>query len=250
MKFSNLKKFLNKVLKSKATKLSLLGASTIALLLTSSHSYAKYYNEFYNDENAGIARFENGIITYNAATIKQPSDENNLKEGYHAFVCEFHLEIPNVEVKTSYEVRLRLVSNENDDFNSADSGLSYSSFTSSKAQDKFYTFVEQSGKIVTQERTLSQITGGTINYSQNYWYYATSLNGTQYTWNRSNEFHDSSKGIVLLDSGEVAAGSSVSKYFKMVIFINAYYKDLEGNEMEWFAEPCKILYELKAEQEE
>ena len=44
--------------------------------------------------------------------------------------------------------------------------------------------------------------------------------------------------------------SNVDNWAKISDYIDAYYKDLGGNEMEWFAEPCKILYELKAEQEE
>ena len=51
-------KRLKKILKSKEFKLSLLCATTFAFLLASGQSFAKYYEEHYNNENASIAKVD------------------------------------------------------------------------------------------------------------------------------------------------------------------------------------------------
>lgn len=237
----------------KTTKLAVLSAVLFGLCLSSGHSFAKYRDENYGNGNAGAAKFEYGFITYNPTPIQQPTDENNIKEGLHAFICDFYLEIPTVEVSISYSLNLRLVQSDISDFDIDDDGLTGSSFFSGTDDNAFYTFGKDGDTIITNEqKTVSQITGQTLDYSKEHFYYAFGTENKDstitYTWDKSNEFAVDKDGnktkAIAFDSGRVDAGSSLTKYYKILIFVNA-----EKKSGLWSAESSKILYSYEVLQE-
>lgn len=237
----------------KTTKLAVLSAALFGLCLSSGASFAKYRDENYGGGNAGVVKFEYGYVTYNPAPIQQPTDEKNIKEGMHAFICEFYLEIPTVEVSISYSLKLRLVESNINDFDIDDDGLSGSSFFSESDNNAFYTFGKNGDTIITNEqKTVSQITGQTLDYSKEHFYYAFGTENNDstitYTWDKSNEFAKDKNGnitkAIAFDSGRVDAGSSLTKYYKILIFVNA-----EKKSGLWSAESSKILYSYEVIQE-
>ena len=94
---------IRKLFKKKSFKLSLVFLSLLGMLASGGHSFAKYRDENYGGGNAGAAKFEYGrIIPLNEGTIQQPTDQNQIFEGVHAFVHEFQLIIPYSEIKLTY----------------------------------------------------------------------------------------------------------------------------------------------------
>lgn len=129
MKFSNFNKFLNKVLKSKATKLSLLGASTIALLLTSGYSYAKYHDEYKNNANAGIAGMGNGVVYYNYEMNQTPIGlDPTLDYGVHVFIAQFRIEFKQSEVARNFDLEFRMAKTPSTDYENYDKATQTSFF--------------------------------------------------------------------------------------------------------------------------
>ena len=253
---------IKKLFKKKSFKLSLVFLSLVGMLASGGHSFAKYRDENYGSGNAGAAQFNYGEITFTNKSIKQPTLEENIKAGVHAFVCEFQLVIPVTEVSFTYDVKLRLTAIDVNDFDASDSELDHTTLTSDIDDGLFYVFYEDSeGVVKTRQNTIDEITDTNntatpLEYSKDYWYYAVGEEKDgiiKYTWDKSNEFDVDTEGnltdIISFDSGSVKAGESLIKYFKLMIFVDAEIKNIGNNQISWDAENSKILYSLHAIQE-
>ena len=250
---------LRNLFKKKSFKLSLVFLSLLGMLASGGHSFAKYRDENYGGGNAGTAKFNFGEIIPVNRTIRQPTDKNELEQGRHLFEREFRLVIDEPEVSISYNVQLRLVSQDVTNFTAPSSGLSRTSFISNSIANEFYYFkVNSEEKIVTEQASLQEILGTSVEYSVGYWYYAVGTvqedNSITYEWNKSNEFvydiNGNLTGAIPFDSGNVEAGDSLIKYFKIAIFVDSQIISTGNNQKSWSAENSKLMYNLSATQEE
>jgi hypothetical protein len=87
--------------------------------------------------------------------------------------------------------------------------LSRTSFISNSIANEFYYFkVNSEDKIVTEQTSLQEILGTSVEYSVGYWYYAVGTvqedNSITYEWNKSNEF------VYDVNGNEVYPNSSVA----------------------------------------
>lgn len=233
----------------KTTKLAVLSAALFGLCLSSGHSFAKYRDENYGNGNAGAAKFDYGIVTYDPVTLKQPDENTDIEGGIHCFIASFKLTINESEVKTSYSLKLRIVNPSFDiaDFNTGESGVTQTSFLPKKNEDSFYVFSEDG---TTQEsKSISNITGQTLTYDPNSWYYAVETkdgNENKYVWeSKSSIVND----IIEIDTGIINPGNSIEKNFKLLFFVNAI-SEQDGSVKTWEAENSKIIYNLVVNQEE
>lgn len=243
----------------KTTKLAVLSTALFGLCLSSGASFAKYRDENYGNGNAGTAKFEYGrIVPLNEGTIKQPTDQNQIFEGVHAFVHEFQLIIPYSEIKLTYSLKLRLVSPVVTNFDAGESELTHTSFISNKTSGEFYVFSRNDkDEVITVEKSLKDIMDVTeLEYKAGYWFCSVETetsNGTEYELKTSNVFdyddvNKKTTDIITVDSGTILAGSSVSKKFKIVVFVEADEDINNDNEIVWSAENSKTLYKLHLEQ--
>ena len=229
------------------------------MLASGGHSFAKYRDENYGGGSAGAAQFNFGEITFTPGSIRQPTLKEEIFQGRHLFESEFQLVINEPEVSLSYNVQLRLVASDVTDFKASSSGLSRTSFISDSSSNSFYHFkVNNDNVVITEQATLQEILDTSVEYVPGYWYYAIGTkqndNSIKYEWDKSNEFvydiNGNLTGAIPFDSGNVKAGDSLIKYFKIAVFVNAQIKTTGTNQNSWSAENSRILYSLSAEQEE
>ena len=76
---------LSSALAKKIIRLSLLGTSTLGLLVSSGVSFAKYYTENNFNDNAGAAKFSANII-HSDNSIQLPELRASYDLGYYAFI--------------------------------------------------------------------------------------------------------------------------------------------------------------------
>lgn len=235
----------------KTTKLAVLSAALFGLCLSSGASFAKYRDENYGGGDAGVVKFEYGTITPYSSPIQEPQKFANTKGGIHVFPCEFKLEIPTVETSISYSVKLRLVNiNEEVDFEINDSGLEYTSFVPENDNNGagFHFFYEDKSartdadKIKTDTKLLGVATNENVTYKAGHWY-----KGTKDDENKAYSFEPKNTVLendaILFDEGIVEAGESLTKYFKVFIFIDA-----QRDSSKWDIESSKVLYNYKVDQ--
>ena len=231
----------------KTTKLAVLSVALFGLCLSSGHSFAKYRDENYGGGNAGAAKFDYGLITFNPVSIQEPQNFNNTKGGVHVFGCEFQLEIPKVEVSINYTIKLRLVARDVEKFDASSSGLKNSSFIDSSNKDSFHYFYEDTSaqeakeKIKTTTNILSTATGETVTYKSGEWYKGVkAASDAKYSFESSNVIDGD---VITFDTGTVKAGEELVKYYKILIFVNAI-----KSSSEWSIEDSQILYNYHVEQ--
>ena len=117
-----------KILKSKEFKLSLLCATTFAFLLASGQSFAKYYEENYNEQGAGIAKIGSANLYFNYEMNQTPKylapldddDTPNVNEsdaGFYAFMAEFRIEFGSSEVSREFSLDLKMAKSPDADYN-------------------------------------------------------------------------------------------------------------------------------------
>lgn len=185
MKVGSFKLILFKLVKSKIMKLITLGVSTIALLLTSGYSYAKYHDEYKNNANAGIAKY--GVeVNFHYTTIEMPSSINNSDYGYYVQIAEFWLDFTKTEVSLEYNINLVLSGEYGTDYNNPTT-VNYSYFRLSNMNQQLKTFkYNSSGVLDSATTTLNEMTGANnLTFTSNVTYYATAIttNDTiNYTW--------------------------------------------------------------------
>ena len=231
----------------KTTKLAVLSAALFGLCLSSGASFAKYRDENYGGGNAGAAKFEYGLVTFNPVSIQEPQNYNNTKGGTHVFGCEFQLEVPKVEVAFNYTIKLRLVARDVEKFDASNTGLTNTKFVDNSNNDSFHYFYEDTSaqdvkeKIKTSTNSLSIATGETVTYKTGHWYKGEKTNlNVGYSFKSSSEIEGD---VITFDTGTVEAGTEFVKYFKILIFVNAI-----KSSSEWNIEDSQILYSYHVEQ--
>ena len=106
---------MNKLLKSKRAKFSFLVILLATFLSTSGYSFAKYYTEHKNDENAQLAKFGTVDIDFKTNTV---SFNESFSKGWYAFSNEMSIHFTPAEVARKYSIQVKAVAADapNNDF--------------------------------------------------------------------------------------------------------------------------------------
>lgn len=244
MKIRSFIKLCAKIYKTKAAKVALLGVCSTMLLVSSGVSFAKYYSENGFGEGAGPAKFF-GDINYTQEFMEQP--ESLTKLGKYGFVASFSV-IFESEVSFNYTLKLRLSPPNCNDFDYSYSDYpdyKYSSFIlTDDTEPTIYTFKNKDAVPIT----VNELAGGSstkeiVTYEKNKFYYAHSEDGTNYTWEESNNI---SNGVVTLDSNKIIEGNIY--YYKIIFFVQTSNKVIDGKNST-ILENSQILYDLRMIQE-
>ena len=99
---------LKKLVKKKVFKLGLVGTSLLGLMISSGFSFAKYIDTNYGNGNAGAARFGAKIENTTKFIYLPTIGGTNSPRGYYAFAAEFCVDFSECEVKTKYNLGLKL----------------------------------------------------------------------------------------------------------------------------------------------
>ena len=112
-------RFLSRFCAKKKFKLLLTGLAFFGLLISGSHSFAKYIDNNYGSGNAGAAKFGNWSVEYRTTPINIPDEVSS--NGVYAFVADFKVAFSEGEVKRAYTLKVKDVDSNVDanDFNSA-----------------------------------------------------------------------------------------------------------------------------------
>ena len=218
-------RFLNK----KVTKLSILGTSLVGLCISSGASFAKYIDTNYGNGNAGAARFKVSV-TNDTRFIYLPDDLSTFKMGYYAFVAEFCVDFSECEVKSKYDLYLKICGEYSTNYDSPLAGGTQTYFLLPSNIDYMYTI---EGGVLDDKHTFVEddvaykLTNNYEVFTSNKVYYGFSDNGTEYNWYPSFNMSSSSKEVIIKD---INANALDKHYFRFVYFtyiaINA---SSEGN---------------------
>ena len=210
-------KRLKKILKSKEFKLSLLCATTFAFLLASGQSFAKYYEENYNNENASIAKY-NIDVTFDYATIEMPTSIYNSDYGVYVYIATFLVDFTNCEISCNYNLSLKLGGEYSTDYDNPTS-VSRTFFSLSNSNQTLKTFVENgTGNLVSATTTIANYTGdNSLTYKTNTTYYAYGVmnNGiVNYEWTSISNNNTSN-----FDLPYKTANPYEKHYYKVLYFV-------------------------------
>ena len=230
---------LSKVLSKKIIRLSILMMSTLGLLVSSGVSFAKYYSENNFDDNASAAKFSANII-YSDNSIQLPELRASVDLGYHAFIYSFRIDFNNCDVKCKYSLSLKLGNVSDIDYDNV-TDLDDTSFILTGTVPKVSSYNSISG--AKEEAPLSEWNTNITSYSLNTIYYATSIDGINYTWdNISNILSTNQMDLVKDVSMDLI---NRVHYFKVMFFIEFTYEDISHEDIE----KSKLFYSLDMVQE-
>ena len=209
----------------KTTKLTVLSAALFGLCLSSGASFAKYRDENYGGENAGVAKIGQFLIEEEGNYIQTPSSFTGLSTNIHAFVITFSIEFHNFEISINYDLDFRLSSYDNEIFAYSDENI-FPKKTSFYMKDGSYLGDNPSKELKTftngaqSNFNFTQTIGKTLELNK--YYIATSNDGSLYEWEgysyNVSETSPLLKGIINIESGEVSASEEKIKYYKKVFF--------------------------------
>ena len=208
---------LKKLFRKKVVKLSLVGTSLFGLMISSGFSFAKYIDTNYGNGNAGAAKFGAKINNTTKFIYLPTMGASTSPYGYYAFVADFCVDFSECEVKTKYNLGLKLCGRYSTNYNNPEYKANSTNFTLTGTTNKVYTAtggVNEESKIVLTdvEKSLTNNTYDKFEYTTNY--YATSKDGTTYTWyNKSNT---SNQELIF---NNINADPNDLHYYKIIYFI-------------------------------
>ena len=243
-------RFLNK----KATKLSILGVSLIGLCLSSGYSFAKYRDENFGWDNAGVA--SPGEVYFHPIyeTFKLPSTINNSHFGTYVVVSEFYIFLSYINVKSSYAFSLEIGSKISSVDNISSPTNTY--FHSSKIEsvNKFFTSGEKNDGNLVSTNVASNVTSNKFTkFENNKFYYQkgtatmsdysdfSTVNPTYGEWQSSNA-SSNSQTVANFSGGTIEPAELIIECYKVIIFVDMF-NDLS-------LENSLIFYDLTLTQEE
>ena len=173
----------------KTTKLAVLSAALFGLCLSSGASFAKYRDENYGGGNAGVAKFgAEPDIKYTLDAIKFPDNVDESDLGTYAYIAEFGIGFPEIEIKANYTLSINLVDYKSNINNIIPAKSSY--FFDSNLQSKgeiLTTYMNGDSGVVQTSGVMSYLTNSqfsTANNSTCYFSYgkrANSFNNGEFT---------------------------------------------------------------------
>ena len=176
---------LKKLFRKKVVKLGLVGTSLLGLMISSGFSFAKYIDTNYGNGDAGAARF-NVKISNNTKFIYLPTmGGTDTPYGYYAFVAEFSVDFSECEVKTKYNLGLKLCGRYSTNYTSPEYKAKQTYFCLTNFNKGIYTAVgkvNEMSTIVTTDVEKTVTDGKYEEFSTYTLYYAKSKDGTNYTW--------------------------------------------------------------------
>lgn len=214
---------LKKLFRKKVFKLGLVGTSLLGLMISSGFSFAKYIDTNYGNGNAGAARF--GVsVTNNTKFIYLPDDLSTFKSGYYAFVADFSVDFTKCEVKTQYNLNLKICEEYSTDYDNPyplkysytyfqlptlSTGNSYVNYTIVEKDEYTHEFKE--------DNVASYLTNGAITttFKEKTLYYAFSKDGSTYNWNPTYSTSVTNYEVIIKN---IPANVNEIHHFKIVYF--------------------------------
>ena len=231
----------------KTTKLAVLSAALFGLCLSSGASFAKYRDENYGGENAGVAVFQNGYINDVSAYVQVPTDLTECSVEIHAFIIGFSLTINKMEVSVNTDLSLRLSPDDETNFEYEYSNLNSSLFIENQEYINGDSQLQTFSNGVQTTFDFKNYTG--LNLEKNKFYVAESDDGINYSWIPHDvdlQEKDPTKiYAVSIFNKDISANVSYKKYFQFIVFVTPQYTKV-GDEITdvWF-DQTRILYNLK-----
>ena len=222
MKKRNILKFL---IKNKSSKLYLLGFLLVGSIVSSSVSFAKYVEEYKENQQAGVADFNGYKVTFSSSPIPLPSTASN---GIYAYVGYFKVEFESSEVRRAYSLSIKDVAN-NVAPNTFETTPSYdlSSFYLSSVPSTIYTSIVNSSNTsqVISSNVPSTITSNSItSFNANTIYLSSFIQKNEsdvLTFNYSSISADTTLDhLTVCNDLIVEAGSNETHHYKFVYFVN------------------------------
>ena len=230
---------LSRALAKKVIRLSLLGTSTLGLLVSSGISFAKYYSENGFNDGADVAKM--GVrVLYNDNSVQLPQLRASSDLGYYAFINTFRLDFNECDVKCNYSLSLKLGNVSDAGYDNVTS-LNDTSFILSGTVPVVNSFNSVSGS--KEKAPLNEWNTNFTSYSINTLYYATSNDGVNYTWNRKTN-HTSYNQVDLVSNIKMDFSSRVH-YYKVMFFVEFTYEDISHESLE----QSRLFYNIDVEQE-
>lgn len=252
---------LSSALAKKIIRLSLLGTSTLGLLVSSGVSFAKYYTENNFNDNAGAAKFDGGTITFmNREYHQSEIYEDDI--GIYAHYAEFKIEFDS-EVKSSFDLDIRFAESGNTNWDSpgtTDYFFYFSGIFEGETQNQPYTVVldENDGSCTLVKDNVGEMffgSGGSFNTNCAYVY--QSVDGINYTMETcekgksSSSFTLSNDGSILTLAKDKEVDFNSTYYFKFIFFVNVSSSEIStdaNDEYDGNIEQCSVLYKINVEQ--
>ena len=212
-------------------------------------SYAKYYDENYVQNNAGIAKFGSWKVEYTTTPVNIPDDA---KSGYYAYVASFRVSFTPGEVKREYSLKIKTAP-QSSTFQEFDTMESYSDadFYYSTSTTIYTTLKNSSGNIVaTSSNVASTLTSSAFtSFSPNKIYISnsesTSFEDAEKTdhWeslNLDDIYEINSHSLNIHSEHPIYPNDADFHVYKIIFFYN--YKNIDS------IEDFKFIYSLNVEQ--
>lgn len=206
-------RFLNR----KVTKLSVLGASLVGLCVSSGASFAKYRDENYGNGDAGAARFGAKIENTTKFIYLPTIGGTNSPSGYYAFAAEFCVDFSECEVKTKYNLGLKLCGRYSTNYDNPEYKASITNFALTGKTTTVYTAEGEENKKSTiiidgVEELLTDNAYSSFDLKTTYC--ATKINNGNYVWEskRTTNYQE-------LNFTNMSANPGDLHYFKILYFV-------------------------------
>lgn len=209
---------LSRALAKKIIRLSLLGISTLGLLVSSGVSFAKYYSENGFNDNAGAAKF-NVSLTNNTKFIYLPNDLSSYSSSYYAFTAEFVVDFSECEVKTNFDLYLKLCGEYSTNYDNPYKLEKNQTYFTLSSNSVVYTIdgdVNDSEHTLIKDNVPSLLTEGKYtSFTRNNFYYGYSNDGTNYNYTPSFSTTINRQEVII---NNVPANALSMHYFKVIYF--------------------------------
>jgi len=209
---------LSRALAKKIVRLSLLGTSTLGLLVSSGVSFAKYYTENNFNDNAGAAKF-NVTLTNNTKFIYLPDDLSSYSSSYYAFTAEFVVDFSECEVKTNFDLYLKLCGEYSTNYDNPyklEKNQTYFTLSSNSVVYTIEGDVNDDEHTLIKDNVASSLTDGKCtSFTKDKLYYGYSNDGTTYNWAPTFSTTINRQEIII---NNIPSNALSKHYFKVVYF--------------------------------
>ena len=213
------------ILKNKSSKLYLLGFLLVGSIVSSSVSFAKYVEEYKENQQAGVADFNGYKVTFSSSPIPLPSTAS---DGIYAYVAYFKVEFESSEVRRSYSMNIKDVASNvaPDSFESTPS-YNVSSFYLSSVPSTIYTSLVNSDNTsqIINNNVASTITNNSItSFNANTVYLSSFVQKSEsdvLSFDYSSISADTTLDYLTVCNDKIVeAGSNEIHHYKFVYFVN------------------------------
>ena len=240
---------ITKFLKSKKAKGLLLVMLLCAFLSTSGYSFAKYYDEYKENEAAQLAKFGEVDVDFTTNTV---SFNEGFPTGWYAFTNEVRIHFSSAEVSRKYTVKVKAVATDVDASNFKTVPAYENSKFSLEASSTVYTVVKNNKNeyTSTSSNVASTLTNGSITSFAANTVYMSDTDGyrdpnatVSYNWKayQASMVSAATEGVLTLHSNHTIAPNEEDYHY--VNFIYFVHVTDSSNPISY-----KFIYSLNVEQ--